>query len=321
MAKGYVKGDIISNKICHTSNLVKAIKKDMLINKYIYILSIPVILYYIVFHYAPMYGLIIAFKDFKPSLGIFQSKWVGFKHFETFFHDYSFIRVLRNTVLINLYNLIFGFPLPIIFALMINEIKNNKFKRISQTLTYMPHFISTVVICGIIKDFVSADGVVVQLLSAFGMEKVDLLSKTQLFRTIYVSTDIWQHLGWNSIIYIATLTNINPEYYESAVLDGASRMKQIIYITIPLLAPTIIILLILRIGQLMSLGWEKIVLLYNPLTYETADVIQSYVYRRGLLEYEYSFSSAVGMFNSVVNFVLVVLANKISSTFSETSLW
>lgn len=298
------------------------IKRDFIKNKYIYFLAIPVVVYYVIFHYGPMYGLIIAFKEYKPTLGIIGSRWVGFENFISFFNDFSFVRIIRNTFLINIYDILFGFPIPIIFALMLNELKSSALNRLTQTITYLPHFISMVVICGIIKDFCSTRGLVMNMLSSlFGMEQYDLLSKASLFRTLYVSTNIWQSFGWNSIIYIAALTCIDPILYESATVDGAGRFKQMMKITLPGIAPTIIIMLILRFGQIMSVGFEKIILLYNPLTYETADVIQSFVYRRGLLDYDYSFSSAVGLFNSVINFLFVFCANKISKTFSETSLW
>ena len=258
-----------------SSNIWTKIRDDLVKNRYIHIMAIPVIVYYILFHYGPMYGVIIAFKDFVPTRGILGSKWVGLKHFISFIQDFNFTRVVRNTFLINLYNLLFGFPIPIIFALLLNELRNDKFKRVTQTITYLPHFISIVVVSGIIKDFVSSNGVIVQILvNFFGMAETDLLQKSNLFRSIYVSTEIWQRFGWNSIIYIAALSGIDPTYYEAAVVDGAGRFKQTMKITLPSIAPTIIILLILRLGQMMSLGFEKIILLYNPLTYETADVIQ-----------------------------------------------
>lgn len=298
------------------------ILKDLRQNKYIYLLAIPVILYYVLFHYGPMYGMIIAFKDYRPPLGINGSPWVGLANFKAFVTDFNFTRVIKNTFLINVYDLLFGFPIPIIFALLLNEIKSSSFKRVTQTLTYLPHFISMVVICGIIRDFCASNGVVVQIMTSLtGKEGYDLLSKSELFRTIYVSTNIWQHFGWNSIIYIAALSGVDPTFYEAAVVDGAGRFKQMIKITLPCIAPTIIVMLILRLGQMMSVGFEKIILLYNPLTYETADVIQSFVYRRGLLQQDYSFSAAVGLFNSVINLLFVVTANKLSRRYSETSLW
>jgi len=264
---------------------------------------------------------VIAFKNYSPSKGILESPWIGFEHFKTFFSSYYFRRIVRNTLLINLYDIIFGFPAPIIFALLLNEIRNSLFKRSIQTITYIPHFISVVVICGMIVDFLSMKGLVNNIIEFFGGKPIQFLIEPKWFRAIYVGSGIWQNLGWGSIVYLSALTGINPNLYEAARIDGAGRFKQVIHITLPGIAPTIIILLILRIGNMMSLGFEKIILLYNPNTYETADVISSYVYRKGLLEMNYSYSAAVGLFNSVVNFILLVSANKLSRTVTETSLW
>ncbi len=299
----------------------KFLLKDFKKHKYVYIMLIPVLAYYVTFHYWPMYGAQIAFKDFNPGKGIIGSPWAGFRHFETFFSGVYFFRVVRNTILINLYGLIFGFPAPIILALLLNELRSRAFKRVVQTVSYLPHFISIMVVCGMIIDFTAKRGVVNDLIEILGGTRSSLLLKPEMFRLIYVSTDIWQGIGWGSIIYLAALTGIDPQYYEAAVLDGANRWKQIWHITIPGIAPTIIILLILRIGQMMNVGFEKIILLYNPNTYDTADVISSYVYRKGLLDFSYSYSSAVGLFNSVINFSLLLLANWISKRLNENSLW
>lgn len=295
--------------------------REIKYNKYVYIMAIPLILFYAIFHYAPMYGAIIAFKDFTPAKGIIDSPWVGLKHFKNFFSSMYFGRVLRNTILINLYSLIFGFPAPIILALLLNEIRNEKFKKSVQTISYLPHFISIMVICGMLVDFLARDGIITDLIVLFGGERDNFLMRPELFRTIYVSSGIWQHVGWDSIIYLAALTGIDPELYEAARIDGATRWKQTWHITLPGIAPTIIILLILRIGGMMSVGFEKIILLYNDATMETADVISSFVYRKGLLEFSYSFSAAVGLFNSIINFILVISVNRISRKVSETSLW
>lgn len=297
------------------------IAKDFSINKYIYLMAIPGVLFYIIFHYTPMYGAIIAFKNFRPSLGIMDSPWVGLRHFESFFNSYYFWSILKNTVLLNLYELLWGFPAPIILALLLNEIKNSKFKRTIQTVTYLPHFISTVVICGLIVDFTAKSGLVNNVLALLGGQRENLLMKPELFRTIYISTDIWQSVGWGTIIYLAALSGIDPELYNAATVDGASRLKQAIHVTLPGIAPTIVILLILRIGKMMSVGGEKILLLYSPTIYDTADVISTFVYRKGLIEANYSYSAAVGLFNSVINFALLILANKISRKVNETSLW
>lgn len=284
-------------------------------------MMIPVIAYYVIFHYGPMYGAIIAFKDFTPVKGILGSDWVGLKHFEEFFGSYYFLRVLKNTVLISLYTLIFEFPAPIILALLINEVRRRYFKRVVQTITYMPYFISLVVICGIITDFTNADGLINRLFMLFGYDGQAMLQKPELFRPIYVMSEIWQRIGWESIIYIAALMSIDLEQYEAARIDGASRLKQMFYITLPGLVPVITIMFILRIGNLLNVGFEKIILLYNPITYETADVISTFVYRKGLLEFGWSYSSAVGLFNSVINLALLISANYISRKVNENSLW
>lgn len=311
----------ISLKKHPNTGLFQAVLKDLKSNKNIYIMLVPVLLFYLIFHYKPMYGAIIAFKDFSPMLGIWKSPWIGFEHFTEFLGSYNFWSVLRNTVLLSLYDLIFGFPAPIILALLLNEIRNALFKRAVQTITYMPHFISLVVICGMVKEFTAADGIINDVLAYFGGERISLLLKPEYFRTIFVSSGIWQHVGWASIIYLASLTSIDNEQYEAAMIDGAGRWKQLIHITIPGIMPTIVIMLILRLGQVMNVGFEKVILLYNPMTYDTADVISSYVYRKGLQEFSYSFSSAVGLFNSVINFCLVLSSNWISRKLNETSLW
>ncbi|MHA2857144.1 ABC transporter permease [Paenibacillus lautus] len=295
--------------------------RDFVMNKYLYIMMIPVIGYYLIFHYGPMYGAIIAFKDYSPMKGILESDWVGLKHFEEFFNSYYFLRVLKNTILISLYTLVFEFPAPIILALLINEVRKKKFKRVVQTITYMPYFISLVVICGIITDFTNADGLINRLFMLLGYDGQAMLQKPELFRPIYVLSEIWQRIGWESIIYIAALMSIDLEQYEAARMDGASRIKQMFYITLPGLLPVITIMFILRMGNMLNVGFEKIILLYNPVTYETADVISSFVYRKGLLEFGWSYSSAVGLFNSVINLVLLISANYISRRVSQNSLW
>ncbi|GGG86079.1 ABC transporter permease [Paenibacillus radicis (ex Gao et al. 2016)] len=295
--------------------------RDLMMNKYLYLMMIPVVAYYIVFHYAPMYGALIAFKEYTPMKGILGSDWVGLKHFNDFFNSYYFVRILKNTLIISLYSLLFEFPAPIILALLINEVRSKAFKRVAQTITYMPYFISLVVICGIITDFTNADGVINRLFMLFGYDGQAMLQKPELFRPIYILSEIWQRIGWESIIYIAALMSIDLEQYEAARMDGASRLKQIFHITLPGIMPTIAIMLILRMGNLLNVGFEKIILLYNPVTYETADVISSFVYRKGLLEFGWSYSSAVGLFNSVINLVLLITANYVSRKVNKSSLW
>ncbi|MNI20186.1 putative multiple-sugar transport system permease YteP [compost metagenome] len=294
---------------------------DIRKNKLLYIMLLPVLLYYVIFHYAPMYGAMIAFKDFSPRLGIWGSEWVGFEHFQTFFTGPYFWRTIKNTIMISFMELIFGFPAPILLALLLNEVKQTLFKRTVQTITYMPHFISLVVICGIIKDFTTSEGVINDIVAFFGGERSTFLLEASMFRPVYVTSGIWQHIGWGTIIYLAALAGIDQEQYEAAKIDGAGRWKQMVHVTVPGLKPTIVILLILEMGRMMNVGFEKIILLYNPGTYETADVISSYVYRVGLQDFNYSFSSAIGLFNSVINFALLISSNWLSRRFNDTSLW
>ena len=319
MAKpGMVSNRTVSGKkTSYGSMLLKDFKKNHLI----YLMGLPVLAYYLIFHYGPMYGVIIAFKNFSPGRGILGSSWVGFQWFQDFFNSYYFGRLLRNTLLINILNLIFSFPAPIILALLLNELRSQKFKKTVQTISYMPHFISLVVICGMIHDFTARDGVINDIIAWFGGEPDTMLLRPELFRPIYIISGIWQGIGWGSIIYLAALSGIDPELYQASLIDGANRWDQVWHITLPGIMPTIVILLILRIGSMMSVGHEKIILLYNASTYETADVISSFVYRKGLLEANYSYSAAVGLFNSVINFILIITANWISRNINETSLW
>lgn len=296
-------------------------KRDFLLNKYLYLMMVPVLAYYFIFHYAPMYGALIAFKEYTPNRGILGSEWVGFQHFNDFFSSYYFWRILKNTVIISLYSLCFEFPAPIILAILINELTNKKFQRFVQTVTYMPYFISLIVIVGMIKDFTNNGGLINNFLTNFGFNDTAMLQKPELFRTIYILSEIWQKIGWESIIYLAALMGIDQEQYEAAKMDGANRIKQIWHITLPGILPTIAIMFILRMGNLLNVGFEKIILLYNPSTYDTADVISSFVYRKGLIEFGWSYSSAVGLFNSVINLALLIAANKISKKISENSLW
>lgn len=297
------------------------LRKDWIRNKYVYIMCLPVFIYFFVFHIIPMFGVVIAFLDYVPAKGIWGSKWVGLEHFKSFFSNYQFTRLLRNTLAISIMQLLWGFPLPIIFALLLNEVRRNKYKRTVQTISYMPHFISIVVICGILRDFVTADGVITQIYVLFGGTRENLLLKPELFRTIYVASGIWQECGWGSIIYLSAISGIDPGLYEASYMDGANRFRQLWHITLPGIMPTIVILFIMRMGNVMSLGFEKIILLYNPTIYETADVLSTYVYRRGLVDFDYSFSAAAGLFNSVINFILLMTVNRISRKASEVSLW
>lgn len=268
-----------------------------------------------------MYGVLIAFKDYKIAKGVWASPWVGFKWFEKFLTDAYFWKLVRNTLLLNIYGLLWGFPIPIILALMLNEVSNSKFKRVVQTVSYLPHFISTVVICGMLINFLSLDGLINQLLAVLGLQKVQFLMQPKWFRTIFTASGIWQSCGWTSIIYLAALTSVDQQLIEAAHIDGANRFQRILHVTIPAITPTISIMLIMQLGRLMTLGYEKIILLYNGSTYETADTIATYVYRRGILNADYSYSTAVGLFQTVVGVILLVTANKVSNKLSETSLW
>ncbi len=296
--------------------------KDFKRNKLIYLMISPVVLYYIIFQYGPMYGLQIAFKDYSPALGFHGSPWVGFEHFKDFFNSFYFGRLLKNTILLSFYSLIFAFPAGIILALLLNEVRGRVFKRTVQTVTYMPHFVSLVVIVGILYDFTARDGVINYILvSLFGIEPIAFMRESEWFRTLYIGSDIWQNVGWSSIIFLAAMSGIDPSLYEAAKMDGAGRFKQMIHVTLPGIMPTVVILLILLIGKFMTVGDEKILLMYNPTTYDTADVIGTYVYRKGILESDFSYSAAVGLFKAIIAFTLLVIANGIARKAGDTKLW
>lgn len=297
-------------------------KKDFFTNYELYLLSIPAIVLFIIFCYCPMYGVQIAFRDFIPTKGITGSEWVGFDNFTRFFRSYNFWQLLTNTLKISVYQIVFGFPCPILLALMLNEVKSGKFKKTVQVITYAPHFISTVAIAGMITIFLSPDaGIVNNIIRRFGGESVNFLGVPEYFRTIFVGSNIWQNVGWGSIIYFATLSGIDPQLHEAAIMDGANKLQRIWHVDIPGITPTMVIMLIMRAGHVMSVGFEKIILLQNPLNMSTSDVISTYVYRMGLIGGDYSFSSAVGLFNSIINLILLVAVNQISRRLNETSLW
>lgn len=297
------------------------VTRDFIRNKYLYLMILPVLIFYFLFHYKPMYGALMAFQNYNPAKGILGSQWVGLQSFVDLFKDFYFFRILRNTLLISVYSLIFEFPAPIILALLLNELKGKYFKVLVQTVTYVPYFVSLVVICGIIKNFTLDTGVINDIIELLGFDRVTMLQEPQFFRTIYIGSSIWQGMGWGSIIYLSALMNIDMHQYEAAVVDGAGRWKQLLHITIPGIMPTVIVMFILKMGGLMNVGFEKVILLYNPVIYETADVISSYAYRKGLQEFSWSFSATVGLFNSVINLLLLILSNKISKKVNETSLW
>lgn len=297
------------------------IKSDLRRNKRLYLLVLPVVLYYFIFCYLPMFGAIIAFKNYSPSLGIIKSPWVGFTHFRAFFSSYYFWRILKNTLVISLYSIIFCFPAPIILSLILNEVKCKPFLKVTQTLLYLPRFISVVVICSLIKTFTYNDGIVNDLIVFLGGVREPLLQNPKYFRAIYIISEIWQTIGWDSIIYMAALSGVDQELYDAAYVDGAGKFKQMFCVTLPSIAPTIVVLLIIKIGSIMNLGYEKIILLYNESIYETSDVISSFIYRKGLQEFNWSYSTAVGLFNSVCSFVLLFSSNALSGKITENSLW
>ena len=298
------------------------LKKNIKRDKALLLIILPVVVHYLVFFYYPMYGNIIAFKDYSPTKGIWGSDWVGFQYFVQFFSSPYFVRVLRNTALISVYSILWGFPIPILFALLTNDLKAGVYKRVVQAVSYIPYFISTVIICGMLVNFLSpSTGIVNMVIEALGGEPINFLMEPKWFRTVFIASGVWQGFGWSAIIYLAALTGVSPELYEAAKMDGASKIQRVIHISIPSILPTIVVTLILQIGTLMSIGYEKIILLYNPVTLEVADVISSYTYRTGLVEGNYSFASAVGLFNSVINLILVAFANKVSRKVSEVSLW
>lgn len=295
--------------------------REIKINYILYLMLVPGVLYYIIFHYVPMYNIIISFKDYSPTLGVWASKWVGFKHFIRFFDSIFFWRVIKNTVGLSTYAIVASFWIPIVFALLLNEMRSQVYKRVVQTLTYIPHFVSIVVLCGMITSFTMKDGLINDIIAFFGGQRSNLLMRPELFKTIYVISGIWSGTGWASIIYVAALSGIDPTLYEAAEIDGAGRMKQWRHITIPGILPTIVTMLLLNIGTIMSVGFEKVFLLYNSLTLETAEVISTYVYNKGLVEMNFSFSTAVNLFNSVVNLILVLGSNYVSRKVAQVGLW
>ncbi|MFH5185286.1 ABC transporter permease [Paenibacillus sp. TAB 01] len=291
-------------------------------NYELYLMFLLPLAYYIIFHYVPMYGVQIAFKTFLPVKGISGSPWLGFDHFERFFHYYNFWRVIGNTLGISLYTLAVGFFAPIVLALMLHEVKNAAFKRLVQNATYLPHFLSVVVVVGIMITFTSVrGGVINSIIGLFGHDPINFMIEPGYFKTLFVLSNVWEHMGWNAIIYMAALAGISPDLYEAAAMDGASRFKRLLNVSLPGIMPTIIVLLILRAGQLLNVGFEKILLMQNSANMAASDVISTYVYRVGLMESSFSFAAAVGLFNSVCNFIILLLANYLARRVSSSSLW
>ena len=300
------------------SFIINSLKRDV----NLYLMLLPFIIWFIIFAYKPLYSLVIAFQDYSIYKGISGSKWVGFEHFRVFFANPYFFRTLKNTLLISLFGLVFGFPAPIILALMFNELKSVRYKKIIQTITYMPYFISSVIIVGIVSSFLAPNrGLLNLIIESFGGTKIYFLTKPQFFKTIFTTMNIWKDTGFGAVVYIAALSGIDMQLYEAAKIDGASKLKQLIHVTLPGILPTIVIMFILKVGALMEVGHESILLLYQPATYETADVISTYVYRLGVAGGQQGLAAAVGLFNSVVSLLLVLTTNFISRKLSEISLW
>ena len=286
-----------------------------------YLFILPMLIYVIIFNYIPMYGIQLAFKDYRVADGIWGRAWVGLKHFKTFFESYQFKDLLWNTLSLSLYSLIAGFPMPIIFALLLNYITNVKLKKVVQMVTYAPHFISTVVYCGMILIFLSSDGVINQLLKLIGIDSVAFLTNPSNFRHIYVWSGVLQNIGWGSIMYISVLTSVDPTLHEAATVDGATRFQRLLHIDLPAIVPTMVIMLIMRAGEIMDLGFEKAFLLQNNINLDYSEIIATYVYKIGIQGGQFSYSSAIGLFNNVINMVLLVVVNKIAKKVSDVSLW
>ena len=287
----------------------------------LYLLLLPSFIIMFIFTYLPMYGVVIAFKDFTPAKGIMGSSWAGLKYFKQYFNSFQFWPTIKNTLILSIYSIVVTFPLPIVLALICNQMRTGKFKKIFQVSTYLPHFISTVVMCGMIILFLSpSSGVIAKLLSLIGIQMPNVMGSAGAFPSVYVWTEVWQHLGWDSILYIAALAAIDPSLYEAATMDGASKWQKMLKIDIPLLMPTATVMFILRMGSVMNVGFEKVYLLQNNLNTASSEIISTYVYKMGLVSSQYSLSSAIGLFNNLINLVLLVTLNYISKKMSDTSL-
>ncbi|GGF90236.1 sugar ABC transporter permease [Paenibacillus albidus] len=299
------------------------LKKELLRNKYVYLMLIPVVAYYLIFSYGPMYGLVMAFqKSYSPIKGIWAGEWIGLDNFKMFFDSYYFWRIIKNTLILSFYSILFGFPAPIILALLLHEVRKKWFRSTVQTVSYMPHFISVVVVVGMLKTFSALDGGLFNVVrSFFDMQPVMFLAEKDMFRPLYILSNIWQGAGWASIIFLAALSGIDPQLYEASKIDGAGRWKQLLHVTLPGIMPTVVVMLILRLGAVMNSDFQKILLMQTAPTYETSDVISTFVYRSGILEGNYTYSTAIGLINGVINFSLLLMANSISKKVNSTSLW
>ena len=301
---------------------IKSLKKNIKRDWMLLLIILPGVIYFAVFCYGPMYGILMAFKDYNISKGVWGSPWVGLKHFKELVQSVYFGRLVKNTFLLSIEQLLWSFPIPIAFALLLNEIKNKHFQRFAQTAAYLPHFVSVVVVVGILKDLLSSDGgVITQVLSTFGVAPKNYFNLPGAFRPLYVGSGVWQEFGWNSIIYVAAISGIDQQMYESAALDGAGKWQKLVHITLPSIAPTIILLLILNMGNMLNIGYEKVILMYNSATYSTADIFSTYVYRKGLLNAQYSFAAAVGLANSLINIVILLTANFTAKKMTDTSIF
>jgi len=300
----------------------KSIWETIFRQKWLFIMLIPGMTLLIIFKYIPMYGIIIAFKDFNIVKGIWQSPWVGLDNLKYLFRSQDFYIILRNSILISLYRLLWGFPAPVILALLLNEVRHIHYKKAIQTILYLPHFISWVVIVGIVYNFLSpSTGIVNHIIKMFGREPIAFLQKEEYFRSILVITDIWKEAGWGTIIYLAAITSIDENLYEAAIIDGATRLQRVLYITIPGIMSTIVVLLILRSGSILRNGFEQIFLMYSPLVYDVADVFETYTYRVGLQEGRFSYATAVGMFQSIVGLILIWTTNALARKYDVGGLW
>ena len=323
-----MKKQVKSKREVKNNSFGRRLIQDFGRNHTLYLMILPVVVYYVIFSYLPMSGVLMAFKDYRSVLGqsflqnLIQSEWVGFKNFQQFFSSINFWKVLRNTINISLQSIIVGFPAPIILALLLNELRSVKYKKVLQTVTYLPHFISLVVVCGMIRAFTADNGIVTWFVSLItGQEPQNMLLQSKYFVPILVWSDVWQGVGWGSIIYMSALAGVSEELYEAASIDGAGRLKLVWHVTLPSILPTIAIMLILRLGSVLSVGYEKILLLYNDLTKDVGEIISTYVYQKGLIDRDYSYSTSINLFQSVVNIIFLVTANKITGRLTETSLW
>ena len=301
---------------------IKSLKKNIKRDWMLLLIILPGVIYFAVFCYGPMYGILMAFKDYNISKGVWGSPWVGLKHFKELVQSVYFGRLVKNTFLLSIEQLLWSFPIPIAFALLLNEIKNKHFQRFAQTAAYLPHFVSVVVVVGILKDLLSSNGgVITQVLSTFSVAPKNYFNLPGAFRPLYVGSGVWQEFGWNSIIYVAAISGIDQQMYESAALDGAGKWQKLVHITLPSIAPTIILLLILNMGNMLNIGYEKVILMYTSATYSTADIFSTYVYRKGLLNAQYSFAAAVGLANSLINIVILLTANFTAKKMTDTSIF